>query len=152
MALSSDVDYSSENVRVFTRGIRQTVQALEAAGVDTQDLKDVMRRVGEPVMRAIHPPVRSGRLLSTLRLSPTKHAVRIRLGGSRAVYAPRIEFGLRKFHQEGAHFLFSAVKKETPGTIRRLESELRALCRKHDLGEPALKVTGYVRNPQYKYR
>ncbi len=151
MALADDVDYSDPNVRVFTRGIRQTVQALEAAGVDTTDLKDVMRRVGEPVMRAIRPPVRTGRLLSTMRLAPTKQAVRIRLGGSRAVYAPRIEFGLRKFHQEGAHFLFSAVKKETPGTIRRLESELGKLMRKHNLGDPPIKVSGYIRNVNYKH-
>ena len=152
MALPSDVDYSDKNVRVFTRGIRSTVQALEAAGVDTQDLKDVMRRVGEPVMRHIRPPVRSGRLLASLRLSPTKQAVRIRLGGARVPYAPRIEFGLRKFQQDGHHFLFSAVKAEQGPTIKRLEDELRALCKKHDLGEPELKVTGYVPNPKYKYR
>ena len=152
MALPDDVNYSDPNVRVFTRGIRQTVQALEAAGVDTQDLKDVMRRLGEPVMRSVRPPVRSGRLFSTMRLAPTKQAVRIRIGGARAVYAPRIEFGLRKFNQDGHHFLFSAVQRQAGPTIKRLESELRALCRKHNLGEPALKVTGYQKNPRYKYR
>lgn len=152
MALPTDVNYSDPNVRVFTRGIRQTVNALEAAGVDTQDLKDVMRRVGEPVMRHIRPPVRTGKLLASMRLSPTKQAVRIRLGGARVPYAPRIEFGLRKFQQDGHHFLFSAVKTQAGPTIKRLENELRALCLKHDLGEPALRVTGYQKNPQYKYR
>jgi hypothetical protein len=150
--LPGDVDYSDSNVRVFTRGIRQTVQALEAAGVDTQDLKDVMRRIGEPVLRSVRPPVRSGRLLASMRLSPTKQAVRIRLGGARVPYAPRIEFGLRKFQQEGHHFLFSAVQAQRGPTIRRMVDELTKLMHKHDLGDPPIKVTGYVRNEKYKYR
>ena len=151
---SGDVNYSDGNVRVFTRGIRQTVKALEAAGTDIQDIKDAMRRVGKIVEKDVHAPVgATGKLRDSVRLSATKSASKIRAGGVKVPYAARIEYGVYLHLKEGGtkriagHFFFrEAIRRKRGEVIDQLKQELSKLMAKHDLGDPPIRINSYSKN------
>ncbi len=151
MAPSGDVNYSDGNVRVFTRGIKDTVKALEAAGTDVQDIKEAMKRVGRIVERDVHAPVgATGKLQASVRLSATKNASKIRAGGVRVPYAARIEYGVYLHlknggtsRQPGRFFFREAIRRKRGAVIDQLKLELSKLMAKHDLGDPPIRVNSY---------
>ena len=164
MALPADVDYSDKNVRVYTRGLRATVTALEAAGVDAQDMKTVFRQAGEISLRRTEQliPVRSGKLRSTVRMSILKNKASIRIGRSTVPYAARIEFGanltkagtIAKKGKEimgetarkipGHFFLREAIRQTRHQALTTIVKGLTDLFHKHNLGDPPITISGYI--------
>lgn len=166
MALPDDVDYSDKNVRVYTRGLRTTVAALEAAGVDAQDMKDVFRKAANVVYHRIQPPVLTGRLKKSMRVGVLKNKATIKLGGVKVPYAARIEYGAalnssgkRAFSGsgkdrtqtshiarriEGHFFVREGVRQARHEALNTIVDGLTDLFHKHNLGDPPIKITGYV--------
>jgi len=159
MALANDVNYSDGNVRVFTRGIRDSVKKLEAVGVSVDDLKAQFRRIGEIVLRDVRPPVKTGALQASIRLSATKSASKIRVGGKKVPYAARSEFGAYLHLKNGGttrivgnKFLQKAIQRNKNKVVRTLARDIQQLFSKHGLGEPPFHITGYVANANYVHR
>jgi hypothetical protein len=152
MALPDDVDYSDKNVRVFTRGLRTTVAALEAAGADAQDMKEVFRKAANVVYHRVQPPVLTGRLKKSMRVGVLKNKATIKLGGAKVPYAARIEYGVNLHHKTsskttkipGHFFLREAVRQGRHQALTTIVEGLTELFHKHGLGDPPVKITGYI--------
>jgi hypothetical protein len=140
--------YSDPNLRVYVRGIRETVRALEAAGADAQDLKDVFTRAGNIVLRAAKVPQRTGKLAQSLRITKTKNRSGIRAGGARVPYAPVNHFG-RYFpttgtRLEGSFFFKNAIREKRGEVLKTMVAGLERLFKKHNLGDPPIRITSYT--------
>lgn len=142
-----DVDFTNGDVRVFTRGIRDSVKALEAAGVEVQDMKSVFERAGMVVYNATVVPERTGKLAGSLKLSKAKNKSVIRVGGARVPYAVANHYG-RYFPNgtrvPGTLFMKKALDANREEVTKIVVEGLEDLFRKHDLGDPPIKVTSYV--------
>lgn len=164
MALPDDVDYSDKNVRVFTRGLRATVTALEQAGVDAQDMKAVFRKATSIAEARISSgiPVRTGRLKASMRPSISRNRATIKLGRASVPYAARLEYGanltskgtLAKKGNEvfgetktkipGHFFVREGIRKARHQVLTTIVDGLTDLFHKHNLGDPPIKITGYI--------
>lgn len=76
-------------------GLRQTVAAMQRAGVEVDDLKEGFAKVGQAVVdRArVVAPTRTGRLDRSVRASRRKNGVVVSAGGARAKYAVFVAYG-----------------------------------------------------------
>lgn len=164
MALPNDVDYSDRNVRVFTRGLRATVTALEQAGVDAQDMKAVFRKATSIAEARIRSgiPVRTGRLRNSMRPGISRNRATIKLGRVSVPYAARLEYGanltskgtLAKKGNEtfgetktkipGHFFVREGIRKARHQVLTTIVDGLTDLFHKHNLGDPPIKITGYI--------
>lgn len=139
--------YSDPNVKVYVRGIRETVRALEAAGAQAQDLKNIFERAGAVVERAAKVPERTGRLERSVRITKTKNRAAIRAGGKRVPYAVANHYG-RYFpttgtRVEGSFFFKKAIQEKRGQVLNIIVSGLEKLFKKYDLGNPPIKVTSF---------
>jgi hypothetical protein len=139
--------YSDPNVKVYVRGIRETVRALETAGVQAQDLKNIFERAGAVVERAAKVPERTGRLERSVRITKTKNRAAIRAGGKRVPYAVANHFG-RSYpttgnRVEGTFFFKDAVQSKRGQVLNIIVSGLEKLFKKYDLGNPPIRVTSF---------
>ena len=139
--------YSDPNVKVYVRGIRETVRALETAGVQAQDLKNIFERAGAVVERAAKVPERTGKLERSVRITKTKNRAAIRAGGKRVPYAVANHFG-RTYpttgtYVEGTFFFKDAVQSKRGQVLNIIVSGLEKLFKKYDLGNPPIKVTSF---------
>jgi hypothetical protein len=142
--------YSDPNVKVYVRGIRETVRALETAGVQAQDLKNIFERAGAVVERAAKVPERTGRLERSVRITKTKNRAAIRAGGKRVPYAVANHFG-RYFpttgtRVEGSFFFKKAIQEKRGQVLNIIVSGLEKLFKKYDLGDPPIRITSYTAN------
>lgn len=140
--------YSDPNLRVYVRGIRETVRALEAAGAQVQDLKDVFERAGAVVQRAAKVPEKTGKLAKSVRITKTKNRSAIKAGGKRVPYAVANHFG-RYFpttgtRVEGSFFFKNAVQEKRGEVLRIMVGGLEKLFKKYDLGDPPIRITSYT--------
>ena len=80
---------------VYITGLRETTRALEKAGVDVEDLKDVMGRVATVAADTMTPlvPRRSGLLAASVRPNRAKAKAVVTLGRARVPYARPIAYG-----------------------------------------------------------
>jgi len=142
-----DLVYSDPNLRVYVRGVRETVKALEQAGADAQDLKDVFTRAGNIVLRATKVPQRTGKLAQSLRITKTKNRSGIRAGGARVPYAPANHFG-RYFpatgtRVQGSLFFKKAISAKRGEVLQTIVGGLEKLFKKYNLGDPPIRITSY---------
>lgn len=139
--------YSDPNVRVYVRGLRETVRALEQAGASAQDMKSVFERAGAVVQRSAKVPERTGKLARSVRLTKAKNKTSIRAGGARVPYAAANHFG-RNYpngtRTEGTFFFKNAIQAKRGQVLRIIVDGLEKLFRKYDLGKPPIRITGYT--------
>lgn len=90
-------------------GARQLRKSLAAAGIQLQDLKDAHRQLAEYVVGVQRPPVRTGRLATTVRAGATKNSAIVRAGGTRIPYAAVIHWGWENRHIVANKWLTRAV-------------------------------------------
>jgi hypothetical protein len=139
--------YSDPNVKVYVRGIRETVRALEDAGASAQDLKAVFERAGAVVERSAKIPQRTGKLDRSVRITKTKNKAAIRAGGRRVPYAVANHFG-RSYpttgtKTEGTFFFKDAIQSKRGQVLQIIVGGLEKLFKKYDLGNPPIKVTSF---------
>lgn len=121
---------------VQIEGLRDLTRALDRLGDDAKnDLKKVHAGAAEDVERSARQgvPVRSGTLQRSLRSSGTKTRGVVRAGRARVPYAGPIHFGWRARNISPQPFLYDALDDRRDAVVRRYESEINRLIRKHDL-------------------
>lgn len=147
-----DLVYSDPNLRVYVRGVRETVKALEQAGADAQDLKDVFIKAGNIVQRATKVPQRTGKLAASIRITKAKNRAGIKAGGARVPYAVAISFG-RYFPTTGTripgtYFFREAIRAKRGQVLQTIVGGLEKLFKKYDLGDPPIRITSYTVKPR----
>jgi hypothetical protein len=83
---------------VHIEGLRETTRALEKAGVEVEDLKDVMGAIATEARDVMTPmlPRRSGTLAGSARPNRAKGKAVVTIGGARVPYAAPIIYGWPK--------------------------------------------------------
>jgi hypothetical protein len=109
---------ADEGTRV--EGLRDLVSALQKAGADLADVKDLMGSIADKAKgyAASAVPVRTGALKRTLKASRAKNYASVSAGNNRKVpYAKPINFGWVKRHIKASNFMQKAdqrLRKELP--------------------------------------
>ena len=142
--------YSDPNLRVYVRGVRETVRALEQAGAEAQDIKAVFERAGMVVLRAVKVPQKTGKLERSLRITKAKNRSAIKVGGARVPYAVANHFG-RYFPStgtrvQGTFFMREAIRQKRGQVLQIIVGGLEKLFKKYDLGDPPIRITSYTAN------
>lgn len=142
--------FSDPNVKIYVRGIRETVRALENAGADAQDLKAVFERAGAVVRQAAKVPNKTGKLERSVRVTKTKNKSAIRAGGKRVPYAVANHYG-RNYPTtgnkvEGTFFFRDAIATKRGQVLKIIVDGLEKLFKKYDLGDPPIRITSYTAN------
>lgn len=80
---------------VYVTGLKATTKALVAAGVDLEDLKDVMGEVAAEAADTLRPllPTKSGALHNSVRGNRAKGVALVTIGKARVPYAGPIIYG-----------------------------------------------------------
>lgn len=85
---------------VHIEGLRETTRAFEKAGVEVNDLKDVMATIATEARDTLAPllPHRTGKLAASARPNRAKGNAVVNIGGARVPYAGPIIYGWPKRH------------------------------------------------------
>lgn len=92
---------------IYVEGLRETTRAMEKAGVDLEELKDVMGMVAAEaadVMKGFIP-TRSGKLRDSARGNRAKGAAIVTVGSARLPYAKVIQYGWPAHNIKPARFV-----------------------------------------------
>ena len=110
-------------------GLRETVRTLERLGVEVQDLKAGFKKAGNVVVDEAKTivPVRSGKLMNTIRASNTKNKAVVRAGGARVPYAGVIHWGWPAHGIEATHYLTDAAERKEAQVVSVIDDELNRL-------------------------
>jgi phage gpG-like protein len=116
-------------------GLRETLRALEKAGADTGDMKELMHSIGEIVAdnAEARTPRGTGRLANSYRAGRGKTKAVVRAGGARVPYAGVIEYGWPAHGIEPHMSLTSALGDSQSAVVARLEEGLEEILRKNNL-------------------
>jgi HK97 gp10 family phage protein len=135
-----DIDFESGNVKVRVSGLRDLVRNMERAGVDAQDIKDVMEDAGTIVARRASwlAPRRTGAMANNVRVGKAKTKASIKVGSARVPYARYVYFG--KFnaakgglYQKKNPFLYEALKATRKEVFNKIEVGMQDILKKNDL-------------------
>lgn len=131
----ADYEAAHGDVRVRIDGIRAAVRALDQAGADVQDMRDLMHSMGEIVAQRARgtAPVLTGALRGNIRAGRGKTKAVVRAGGARLRYAPVIEYGWPKRGITARPFLTQALQATLPQVLAEFDRGLNQLLRKNGL-------------------
>jgi hypothetical protein len=92
-------------------GLKQAVKGLQEVGVPAQAIKEANQRAGDLVLGAARPlvPVRTGRLVGTLRAAKALNKVSVSAGRASVPYANPIHWGWFKRHIQPQPFFVTAL-------------------------------------------
>lgn len=135
-----DIDITTGDYKFRVTGLRDAVKNLQAAGVDAQDIKELMQDAGEIVARRASwlAPARTGRLRDSMRVGKAKTKATIRVGGARVPYARFVYFGKYNEAKGGLYakknpFIWDALNATRPQVYNRIELGIRELLAKNNL-------------------
>ena len=133
MATAQDLDLTNGDVRVVTKGLGKTLRAMEKAGADSTDMKELMFQLGNLVVKAASPPVLTGKMVGTIRAGRGKTKAVVRAGGARAPYAPVVHYGWPARNIAPNPFLLKALQSERTDILSQLDQGIDDILRKNDL-------------------
>lgn len=133
MATAQDLDLTNGDVRVVTKGLGKTLRAMEKAGADSTDMKELMFQLGNLVVKAASPPVLTGKMVGTIRAGRGKTKAVVRAGGARAPYAPVVHYGWPARNIAPNPFLLKALQSERTDILTQLDQGIDDILRKNDL-------------------
>ena len=133
MAAAQDLDLTNGDVRVVTKGLGKTLRAMEKAGADSTDMKELMFQLGNLVVKAASPPVLTGKMVGTIRAGRGKTKAVVRAGGARAPYAPITHYGWPARNIAPNPFLLKALQSERNDILTQLDQGIDDILRKNDL-------------------
>lgn len=92
---------------IHVAGLREITRGMERAGVEVEDLKDVMGGIAAEAARVMQGfiPKRSGRLRDSARGNRAKGKAIVTVGGARVPYARAIQYGWPAHHIKPARFV-----------------------------------------------
>lgn len=115
-------------------GLKETIRSLEKLGVSVEDLKGAMQKVSAKSVSDAKSltPVRTGRLLASIRSSKAKNKAVIRAGNnSTTKYASFVEYG--SVHNDEVGMVRDAVTSNEAYTVQALDQEVQSLIRQYGL-------------------
>lgn len=133
MASLNSVSASYIGVSIRTEGLSKAIRAMEKAGADSQDLKQLMYDIGMIVVRAAQPPVLTGRLQASIRAGRGKTKAVVRAGGARVPYAGVIHYGWPARDIAPQPFLLDALQRKRGEAFQKIESGIEDVLRKNNL-------------------
>lgn len=120
---------------VQVQGLTAVVRALEALGLEVDDLKDAFSSIAKEAAEraARHAPVLSGRLAGDVRGNRAKSKAVVIAGRASVPYAGAINYGWAAHHISPAGFMQAADHEMQPIALQRLEAEINRQIRKKGL-------------------
>lgn len=125
-----------QGLRVEVKGLTETLKALNMAGADAQDMRDLMHSTGNIIAKAAIPlaPVKSGSLASSIRAGRGKTKAVIRAGTNvRTPYAGVVHYGNPHRGSRSSMFLVRAFEAKRGEALTHIEQGLKDLLRKNRL-------------------
>ncbi len=124
-----------QGYRVNVKGLNRALRALEKAGADSADMKDLMHSIGNTVGNAAKPlaPYKSGRLRNSIRAGRGKTKAVIRAGGARLPYAGVQHYGWPAHGIEGKHYLTEGLARSRNKALSQLNEGIEDILKKNDL-------------------
>lgn len=115
-------------------GLRELNAKLRAAGDDSQDMPDLMHRLGTIVIGNARPPSDSGELASTMRAGRGRTKAVVRVGYRRkGGYAGVVHYGDPHRNHKSNRFMIAALAKSRPQLVRELTDGIDTILRKNKL-------------------
>jgi hypothetical protein len=123
---------AGEGIKVL--GLRDALRSLEAVGVPRDEIKAANGRAADLVLGAARPlvPVRSGRLLKTLRANKAVDKVIVSAGRASVPYANPIHWGWFRRNIKPQPFFAKALGYTRDEIYQTYFKELQALIQKQD--------------------
>lgn len=91
----------------YIQGLREITRGLERAGVDVEEMKDVMAEIATKATNVMQPfiPQRTGALRASARGNRAKGKALVTIGKARTPYAAAIQWGWPARHIKPAGFV-----------------------------------------------
>ena len=120
---------------VYVAGLRDITRSLEGAGVDVEELKDVMGTVAAEAATTMQGfvPTRSGRLRDSVRGNRAKGKAIVSIGGARVPYASPIQYGWAARNIKPARFIEKTDAVMETRAVQLLEAGWSAIAERHGL-------------------
>lgn len=131
VAQQSGRDFASDHISI--KGLGRAMRALERAGADAQNMRDLMHQLGMLVVTAARPPVKTGRLADSLRAGRGKTKAVVRAGGRRAPHAGIQEYGDPHRGIPATFYIRNALQAQRPNILTQLDAGIDSILRDNDL-------------------
>ena len=120
---------------VTVYGGRELRKALKETAGDTDDLKELNKKIAEIVVdEAVkHVPVRSGKLKASLKAFGAATKARVTAGRKSLPYATVVHWGWPQRNIEGSFFLTNAMEKKQSQILEAYEDGLEQILDKNGL-------------------
>lgn len=115
-------------------GLRELNAKLRAVGDDSQDMPDLMHRLGTIVINNATPPRKSGELAGTMRAGRGRTKAVVRVGYKRrGAHAGVVHYGDPHRNHRANRFMIRALDKSRPQLVRELSDGIDNIIRKNRL-------------------
>lgn len=120
---------------IAVSGLREFTRNLERAGVDVEELKDVMGRVASEAADTMQPfvPSRSGKLRASVRGNRAKGKAVVTIGTARVPYAAAIQYGWPARNIKPARFVERTDAVMEDRAVQLLEEGWGDIAERHGL-------------------
>lgn len=120
---------------VAVEGLRDLTRSLEQAGVEVDELKDVMGTIAAEAAETMRPfiPSRSGRLRGSARGNRAKGKAVVTVGSARVPYAQVINYGWPRRNIRPANFTERTDAVMEIRAVEILEDGWNAIAERHGL-------------------
>lgn len=123
-----------EPAGIKVAGLRKALKAMQEVGVPADEIKAANAQAGETVLAAARPlvPVRSGRLLSTVRIGRALNKVTVSAGRASVPYANPIHWGWFKRNIKPQPFFVKALGITREEVYQNYFRQIDSLISKQD--------------------
>lgn len=121
---------------VYVQGLREITRAMEKAGVELEDLKDVMGGIAAEAARVMAPFVPTGptgRLRASVRGNRAKGKAVVTIGTARVPYAKPIQYGWPARNIKPARFVERTDEVMETRAVSMLEDGWGAIAERNGL-------------------
>ena len=128
-----------EQAGIKVAGLKQALKALQEIGVPAEEIKQANADAAELVLQAARPlvPVRSGKLLGTLRAGKALGKATVSAGRASVPYANPIHWGWYKKHIQPQPFFVKALGYTREEVMQTYFRQLEGLIDKQNtIGTP----------------
>lgn len=126
-----DFTLNSGGLRIRVEGLTKTVRALEKAGTDAGEMRDLMHAIGMTVVQDARSrvPAESGALKRTIRAGRGKTKAVVRAGTKAVPYGGVIHYGWRQHGIQEQPFLKNALIAQRGTVLNQLDDGISALLK-----------------------
>lgn len=120
---------------IHVEGLREKVRALEKAGADVDELKDVMGGIAQEAASTFAPfvPVDTGKLRGSVRPNRAKGSAVVTVGRASVPYAGPIIYGWPKRHIAASQAIEQTDRVMETKAVEMLEDGFQTICERHGL-------------------